>query len=113
MSDRFTRIEAGELVISIAPHAESAVVHVDGVLDAQVAGVLTRELDALDAFPRIDVDLNGLSIVDSAGINALEDARERAIDDGRSLSLRIGTGPVRRLLEVAGAAPLLEAPTRA
>lgn len=113
MSDRFNRVEAGELVISVAPHGESAVVHVGGVLDAEVAAVLTRELDALDAFPRIDVDLNGLRIMDSAGINALEDARERATDEGRSLSLRVGAGPVRRLLEVAGATALLEAPTRA
>lgn len=113
MSDRFNRIEAGELVISVAPHAESAVVHVGGVLDAQVAGVLTRELDALDAFPRIDVDLNGLRIVDSAGIHALEDARDRAASDGRSLSLRIGAGPVRGLLEIAGVAAFVEAPPRA
>lgn len=113
MSERFNRVEAGELVISVASHAESAVVHVDGVLDAQVAGVLTRELDALDAFPRIDVDLDGLRIVDSAGINALEDARERAAVGGRALSLRVGVGPVRRLLEMAGVSALSEAPLRA
>ena len=109
MSDRFSRVEAGELVISVAPHADSAVVHVAGVLDAEVAPVLERELGSLDGYERVDIDLNDLMIVDSAGVGALVDARNRADGDGRTVSLRIGRGRVRRILELAGVDSLLEA----
>ena len=110
MSERFSKVEAGELVISVAPHADSAVVHVRGVLDAEVAPVLERELDSLGGYERVDIDLDDLLIVDSAGVGALVDARNRADGSGRTVSLRIGEGRVRRILELAGVAALLEAP---
>jgi anti-anti-sigma factor len=110
MGERFKTVEAGELVISVAPHAESAVVHVGGVLDTEVAEVLTRELEALATFPDVEVDLNQLRIVDSAGINALADARARASGEGRSMRLKLHPGQVRSLLELAGVPVAAEAP---
>lgn len=110
MGERFSKVEAGELVISVAPHGAGAVVHVGGVLDAEVAPVLKRELSRLEGYSTIEVDLNSLAIVDSAGIHALVDARESADEAGRNVELRIGDGRVRRILELAGVDSLLEAP---
>ena len=108
MGERFKQVEAGELAITVAPHADMVVVRVSGALDAAVASVLARELAALEAYSHVDVDLDQLELVDSAGVNALVDARERATRDGRELKLRIGEGRVRRILELAGAGSLLE-----
>jgi anti-sigma B factor antagonist len=80
-----------------------------GELDLIGAEPLDRELRRLEARDAagIEVDLRGLSFVDSTGVDLLLSARERARAAGRELSLRRGTARVQRVFELTRTAAAL------
>jgi anti-anti-sigma factor len=72
--------------------------------------VLRECLDALDpAWRAVCVDLSDVSFMDSTGISELVVARERLHATGGALTIRTPAPNVRRVLEITGLGPLLEA----
>lgn len=75
----------GEIDISSAPQLDEAF---DGVLEGGAE--------------RVAVDLRGVTFMDSTGLRSLILAHRRLADADGTLAVVPGTGPVRRVLEVAG-----------
>jgi anti-anti-sigma factor len=88
-----------------------ACVTVAGELDMVSVGVLEHAVaDALadPADTAVELDLAGVSFMDSTGLRALLSARRRADAAGRRLRV-VGAGPaVRRVLHLTRTAPLFE-----
>ncbi|GAB3328474.1 STAS domain-containing protein [Micromonospora halotolerans] len=86
------------------------VVTLTGELDVssvdEVRGLLA---DTVRATPVVDVDLTGLTFIDSTILGALIAAHRDAASLGGSLTLLNPTGHVRRVLIVTGVLPLLGA----
>jgi anti-sigma B factor antagonist len=80
------------------------VLHVNGELD--LATVATLQSEVLQAEESdctgIVFDLRGLEFLDSTGIHLLAEAHRRASDRGRKVSVAVGDGAVRRVLQVSG-----------
>jgi anti-anti-sigma factor len=71
----------------------------DGEIDAHTAPLLARELATGGA---IEVDVRGVSFIDSSGLRALILATERARDAGGDVVLVAPSTAVRRLIEITG-----------
>lgn len=76
----FTRLE---------PTAEACALEVRGDLDIAVSGALSYELEELlsRGNGRIDLDLSGVTFIDSSALRILVQTHERAQQLGRELSL--------------------------
>lgn len=96
--------------LSLVSEREDAIhtLGVDGELDLATAAKLEEQLHAIEGTDAdvILVDLGGLSFIDSTGIRVLLKAAARSRDDGR-LALQGASPRIRRVLDLAGVAPLL------
>ncbi|MGF1664901.1 MAG: STAS domain-containing protein [Acidimicrobiia bacterium] len=83
---------------------------VKGEIDIATAGILDEAIEqaVTDGRTRIAVDLEGVSFMDSTGLRTLIVAHRRLGDVGGTLAVIPGSGPIRRLLEVAGVVDTLE-----
>lgn len=73
----------------------------DGELDTHTARLVA---DALAEMPdrAVEIDIAGLSFMDSSGLRVLVDATQRARDRGHDISVRNPSDAVRRLVEISG-----------
>jgi len=73
-----------------------------GELDLATAPALATELaDALDATDDVEVDLEGVTFIDSSGLRALVDAM-RSTTDGKRFAVVRASSAVVRVLELTG-----------
>ena len=61
-----------------------------------------RAVDALGPSDRLDIDLSGVTFIDSSGLGALVSIRNAADSAGREMSLLGASASVVRLLELTG-----------
>jgi anti-anti-sigma factor len=79
------------------------VLSVEGELDlAAVAEFREHALACLDAAGGLELDLHGVSFIDSSGLAGLVRVRKEADLTGKSLSLVNVSRATRRLLEITG-----------
>jgi anti-sigma B factor antagonist len=85
-------------------NGQGSTIRLAGELDLSVAPRLEQKLNEARAAhsKRIVVDMNELSFIDSAGIQALIGTTHSGGTEGCELVLARPTGQVRRLLELAG-----------
>ena len=76
--------------------------------DAEALQRLLGEVARAVAPAPIVVDLRALEFIDSHGVRALFRAREDAERAGSRIALCTGEGPIRRTLELVGAASAFE-----
>lgn len=89
--------------------AEAVVVTLSGELDLASADDLRDRLTAtIELTPVVDVDLAGVTFIDSTVISALVAAHHAAKTAGGRLTLINCTGQVRRVLHITGVLPLPE-----
>jgi anti-sigma B factor antagonist len=86
------------------------ILSVKGEIDIATAGTLDEAVEQAitDGRTRIAVDLEGVSFMDSTGLRTLIVAHRRLVDIEGTLAVIPGSGPIRRLLEVAGVVDTLE-----
>ena len=90
-----------ELLTSIDTAGGDVVVTVRGEVDLVSSPELRRVLDeALTSSPRVQVDLAGLTFIDSSGLSALVEAHRKAREAGGALVLLNPTSMLRRLLDI-------------
>jgi len=92
--------------VRAAPSADGALITVSGEIDSTTApGLRTCLLEVLDrpGTLTVEVDLSGVTFLDSAGLSALATAHRAAEAGGRTLQMRCGgTRAVVRPLEITG-----------
>ena len=95
------------LVVRVEDHPDLALVEVEGELDLDGApGLCAAIQDRVR--DRVIVDLSGVDFCDSTGLKALIDAaREVAIGGGQLVAIVPDDGPVRRVIDMTGAAEFL------
>lgn len=78
--------------------------HVHGELDLATVATLQSKVLQLeeDDCSTIVFDLRELQFLDSTGIHLLAEAHRRATGRGRKVSVAVGDGVVRRVLQVSG-----------
>jgi anti-sigma B factor antagonist len=86
------------------------ILSIKGEIDIATAGTLDEAVEQAvsDGRTRIAIDLEGVSFMDSTGLRTLIVAHRRLADIGGMLAVIPGSGPTRRLLEVAGVVDTLE-----
>jgi anti-anti-sigma factor len=95
------------LVVRVQDHPGIALVEVEGELDLDGAPDLCAAIQDR-ARHHVIVDLSGVDFCDSTGLKALIDAaREVAIGGGQLVAIVPGDGPVRRVIDMTGAAEFL------
>ena len=89
--------------LSVQHAARAARVVVEGEVDLATVDDLVRAADEAlrDAPQRLELDLAGVSFIDSVGIGALVTIRNTTRADGIVLVLGNVSRPVRRLLQIA------------
>jgi anti-sigma B factor antagonist len=101
--------------ITLATRREgaTAVIELAGELDLHSSGELGAAVDQVLADPpeAIDIDAQGLSFADSAGLRALLLARKQAEEQGVGLRLSRVSEPLGRLLEMTGLREILGVPS--
>lgn len=91
-----------------AEHASGSVVCVWGELDMATAPPLQVRLLALvGEGRRVELDLSGLTFMDSSGLNLLIGVARAATESGGALTLAAASPEVRRVLELSGVAERL------
>jgi anti-sigma B factor antagonist len=99
------------LTVSVTAGADGArVVQLSGELDMATAPQLTEVLTATiesGAATDVDIDLDGLSFLDAAGLNAILHAHRLARRCGRTLRTRTPHGEVYAVLRLTETADLL------
>ncbi|MFQ1003970.1 STAS domain-containing protein [Modestobacter sp. SSW1-42] len=92
--------------VRAASSADGAEITVSGEIDSTTApGLRTCLLEVLDrpGTTTVDVDLTGVTFLDSAGLSALATAHRAAEAGGRTLRMRVGgTRAVVRPLQITG-----------
>jgi anti-anti-sigma factor len=85
------------------------VIRAEGEIDIASAPLLDGAVEAaiVQGADHIAVDLQPTTFMDSTGLRSLISAHRR-LDDGGRLVVVPGSGPVRRLLEVAGVESTLD-----
>lgn len=88
--------------IVVTPDRDRVVVAAHGELDIATADPLEQEVRALvtRGFTSVELDLRGLTFIDSSGLRLLLRLDAAARSDGFTLTIRDGEGPVRRLLKL-------------
>jgi anti-sigma B factor antagonist len=90
-----------EMVTSMDEHDGKVVVSVGGDVDLVTSQRLRRVLeDAVQVNPQVEVDLTGLTFIDSSGLSALVEGHRAARDAGGVVVLRNPTPMLRRLLDI-------------
>ncbi len=98
------------LTVAVSTTPEGSLLTVTGELDADTAQLLDGALtDALQSGD-VDVDLGGLSFMDSSGIRTLLAALDRC-GEGQRLSVVAASPQATRLIEIVGAAGILGLPS--
>jgi stage II sporulation protein AA (anti-sigma F factor antagonist) len=88
------------LTVDLEEHHDVSVVRARGVIDFWSVGPLQERLnDALQAHPRVVLDLRDVSFVDSTGLGLLLSTHERAAAEGGWLRLAALTPLVKRLMQ--------------
>ncbi len=87
---------------------------VGGEIDLATASAFEAELDAViaEAHSPADVDLSGVTFIDSSGLHALIRARKRVVGTGVRLVLVNPSDACRQVLEITDTAQLFEIVTR-
>jgi anti-sigma B factor antagonist len=82
----------------------SVVLRGHGEIDAQSAGLLrSAARAAVDGGARhIELELAGVSFLDSSGLRTLSEVRDAASERGATLRIVSLSLPVRRILEISG-----------
>ena len=76
---------------------------VTGELDASTSPSLAAAVAELPVGSgQIDVDLGGVTFIDSSGLRVLIELSDRAAADGRKVIVSGASNPVRRLFEITG-----------
>lgn len=89
-------------------HRDRTVVTLAGELDvSSVDEVRSLLTDVIRATPMVDIEMAGLTFIDSTILGALIAAHHDATASGGSLTLLNPAGHVRRVLIVTGVLPLL------
>jgi anti-sigma B factor antagonist len=96
--------EPESLYCELEPEREAVRLRPIGSLDMATLPVLERQLQELrDAgFPRLIIDLGGLSFMDSNGVRFALKWRATALRDGFQISFAPGRPAVHRVFELAG-----------
>jgi len=90
-----------DLITSTDLHGETATVTVQGEVDLVTCLELRHTLDeALQTSACVVLDLEGLSFIDSSGLNVLVEAHRKARDAGGTFVLRDPSPMLRRLLDI-------------
>jgi anti-sigma B factor antagonist len=90
---------------AVTPSSDDyAIVTVRGDVDTETAGRLWQYLGYLivQGHHHIVLDLGGMVLIDSAGVNVIARASAWARQDGGDLQLRSASASVAELLELAG-----------
>ena len=98
-------VEGVPFEVRVDRHAGSVRVVVSGELDLHREHSLRSCVDdVLAASPpeRLVLDVRGLQFLDSSGLRALLTCRDRARAIGVRVALAVSSGPVTRLLDLAG-----------
>src|SRR3712207_8160345 len=98
---------------SVQPHHEALWVQPEGELDLESAGVLKAVLDEYTGagFPRLVLDLRGLTFIDSTGLHTIIDAGRAAMARGVEFAVSPGLSRVQRIFDVPGTAGLFPPPS--
>ena len=97
---------------TVAQRPDAVLVTPSGEVDRDTAGVLRKRLFeavGLAGSGHVDVDLSGVTFMDSSGIGALLAAHRIAADAGATLRVRDAGPPVRTVLELTNVWQLLRA----
>jgi len=97
-----------EVELLAAPHAGVMLSGDLDMADAEAVQRLLAEVARQVAPAPVVVDLRALDFIDSHGVRALFRAREDAERAGSRIALCTGEGPIRRTLELVGAASAFE-----
>ncbi|HET6952561.1 MAG TPA: STAS domain-containing protein [Acidimicrobiales bacterium] len=101
--------------ISVVTRREgtTAVIELAGELDLHSSAELSAAVDQVlaGAPADVEIDAQGLSFADSAGLRTLLQAREEAAARGVGLRLSRVSDPLGRLLEMTGLREILGVPT--
>jgi anti-sigma B factor antagonist len=90
-----------EMVTSTDEHDGKVVVSVEGDVDLVTSQELRQVLeDAVRVNPHVEVDLTGLTFIDSSGLSALVEGHRAAQEAGGVVVLRNPTAMLRRLLDI-------------
>lgn len=90
-----------EMVTSTSEHDGKVVVSVAGDVDLVTSQELRRVLEeAVRVNPHVEVDLTGLTFIDSSGLSALVEGHRAAQEAGGVVVLRNPTPMLRRLLDI-------------
>ena len=84
------------------------VVTVGGEIDLETSAQLRAVLAELDADSNISLDLGDVTYIDSTGLRVLLTARDAANEAGGDLRVSATSSIVSRLIEITGAAELLD-----
>ena len=99
-------VDPTHIEVRTATSSSTTVVHVTGEVDSTTApGLRTCILEVLarDDDGAIEVDLRGVTFLDSAGLSALATGHRAAVAAGRELRMRCGTTrAVVRPLQITG-----------
>ena len=100
------------ITVAIRREGATAVIELAGELDLHSSGELGAAVDQVLADPpnAIDIDAQGLSFADSAGLRALLLARKQAEEQGVGLRLSRVSEALGRLLEMTGLREILGVP---
>ncbi len=90
------------LRVTLRHEGDGVVARLDGEIDLATAPHVQRRLEpVLDEHDGLEVDLGGLTFMDSAGLHLLEALAARARARGHRFEVRGATGGVARLLALA------------
>lgn len=97
-----------EMHHEVGSRPDELIVTVAGELDAANSAAFGRELGGLiDAGARdVVIEAEGLSFIDSSGLQVLVEALDHARESGGSLTIRSLSAPARKVFEVTGLAGL-------
>jgi anti-anti-sigma factor len=102
-------IEAAPFRVRTELRSERASLHVSGELDSGALASLARAVDGVRAggAGRVEIDLGGLTYVDSAALTLFCELHEAAQEEGWTLSLVRPEGPASEVFELANLADSL------
>ncbi len=95
------------LTITVTTLSQASRLTVAGELDLDTASILDEALEDALRDGDVDVDLSGVSFMDSSGIRTLLSAHDRCSDQGHRLTVVAASSQAARLIDIVGAAELL------
>ena len=99
--------ESRRMSIEVDEHDDVMAVTVNGEIDLDTSDEFGLALVGVAPTGRVDVDLTGVSYIDSAGLRSLLTARTDLEERGAQLRVVSASTIVTRLFEIAGVADLL------